>query len=212
MMRGAGKTLSLIAALILSGCVAGGTVSRAVTRLSGPQIGTAPEQMARLSAAGAPAAGVWMLTTGIASRVVAEGSRDGVIRWRSLENTQIYTRDGMIIGTRGLGHDLMTADPGGAAGLILAAGTGQTTRIHRVLDGEDRLVIRAFVCDIAPVGMESIYKDAAGAPVQALRVDELCYGPSGDFKNHHWLRNGRIEQTIQFVGPEIGRIQLRFLP
>jgi hypothetical protein len=212
MMRWRGITLPLIAALLLGGCVAGGTVTRAVTRLSGSQMDRAPDQMARLAAAGAPAAGIWILTTGVASRLVAEGSRDGVIRWRSLENTQVYTRDGMIIGTRGLGHDLMTADPGDAATLILAAGTGQTTRIHRVLDGEDRLVIRAFVCDIAPVGMESIYKDAVGNPVRALRVDELCYGPSGNFKNHHWLRNGRIEQTIQFIGPEIGRIQLRFLP
>ncbi|MDZ4309642.1 MAG: YjbF family lipoprotein [Cypionkella sp.] len=173
---------------------------------------TAPNQMARLAAVGAPAAGIWMLTTDVASRLLAEGMRDGVTRWRSLENTQIYTRDGMIIGTRGLGFDLITADPGDAVKLILTAGTGQTIRIHRVLDGEDRLVIRAFVCDIAPVGIETIYKDAAGNPVQALRVDEICHGPSGNFRNHHWLRNSRIDQTIQFVGPEIGRIQLRFLP
>ena len=195
--------------------------------------GCAPAQQARLLALASPgsngpigqdAAGLQALIAGGADRVVMRiparqvavtllqaGARDGVIRWRGTDNAQIQTRDGLIIATRGLSNDLMTADLGALAPLIRSGAPGRIIRLHRVLDGADSMQIQSWICDIAPTGPESI-RIGETRHVIALRVAETCHGPRGGFTNLHWVHDGAIVQSWQRINDDPGQIQLLFLP
>ncbi|MCZ0964366.1 YjbF family lipoprotein [Paracoccus benzoatiresistens] len=166
--------------------------------------------MQGLIAAGAPQMIVWLLDQDRASTLVLAGMRDGVARWRAADNVQIYTRDGMIIGTRGMAFDLMTIDADQAVPVITSGMTGQITRIHRQLDGQDRLKITSYVCDIVPAGSETI-RTGETSYASTLRVDEQCYSPSGDLENRYWLHDGQILQSEQIFNRDVGRIRILFL-
>lgn len=148
---------------------------------------------------------------GVAVTMLLAGARAGVQRWRTTDNVQIYTRDGIIIGTRGLGHDVMTVETGEAAALIAATSSGQIQRMHRVLTGDDLLELQSWVCDIAPAGAERL-RVGEDVWAQTRIVTETCHGPRGPFENRHWVDAGVLRQSWQYVGPEIGVIQLLFLP
>ncbi len=183
----------------------------ALQRLTGPTPGVQSEEVQRLVAADAPILIVRLLDRGTASSLLLAAERDRVQRWRALDNVQIYTRDGLIIGTRGLSFDLMTSDPGPAAAIIAAGQAGEVPRIDRLMDGNDRLQIRSYVCDIVPVGPEEI-RTGERETTSTLRTDETCYNPRGNVLNRYWVSAGRILQAEQTFSPDIGRVQILFLP
>ncbi|MBJ2152214.1 YjbF family lipoprotein [Paracoccus sp. IB05] len=196
---------------LLAGC-GGQLMQRALDRVVTPDMETQGiGEIEALTAAHAPEMIVWMLDVDRASRLLLAEERDGVLNWRTLDNVRFYTRDGLIIGTRGLGFDLMTADNGNAAAVIASGRAGQVPRVHRLLDGEDNLAIRSYICDIRPVGAEQVQTDVAHF-VTALRVDETCHSPRGNIENRHWVLNGRILQTEQTFSQDLGRFRILYLP
>ncbi|VDC33978.1 YjbF family lipoprotein [Pseudogemmobacter humi] len=195
----------LCAGLLLAGCT-GRVAQEMVDRYGGSVPGEAaapPEGAARLI--------VRLPKAGQAALLHEAGGRDGVRRWQASDNVQIYTRDGLIIGTRGLGHDLMSSDPGAAAALIAAGRSGQLPRIYRLLDGEDRLEIRSYICDILPANSEKI-RIGENEWTMALRVNETCHSPRGALSATHWVKDGRILQSIQTFDPALGPVDILFMP
>ena len=126
----------------------------------------------------------------------------GTVTWTALDGVSVATRGGLIVATRGLGHDLMSAD----AGQVLTAlnrGGGRATRIHYRLDGEDRTEALRFACTIRAEGEERI--GIVGRPVATRRLSESCDGPVGRFTNRYWIdAAGRMAQSRQWLVPEIG--------
>lgn len=164
----------------------------------------------RLIASGAPRLAIYLVDRGGSVLMVKAGERDGVARWRSADNIQFYLRDGIVIGTRGLGFDLMTADSGNAAAIVAQGRSGRITRVHRHLNGEGRMTIRSYVCDITPGETETVRIPDAPS-VQARRIEEACHSPAGNFKNVYWTQGGRLVQTRQFIDDGVGRAQIIFL-
>lgn len=198
-------------ALVSCGDSERGAANHLLAQASGPIIGTEAAEFQRLIDSGAPLAVVRFLDQGMAASLLKAGERAGVVRWRSSDNVQIYTRSGMIIGTRGLGSDLMTADTSEVAAALFGGRSGQVVRVHRVLDGQDNLKIQSYVCDIVPFGPETI-RTGETRTTATMRVDEDCHGPNDDFTNHYWLTGGRILQSDQQISAAIGSIQILFLP
>ncbi|NPD16314.1 hypothetical protein HOY34_14030 [Xinfangfangia sp. D13-10-4-6] len=199
----------LLILILLTGCA--DLTKRGVERFAGGPDDSAPAEMAQLVAIDAPRMIVRLPQKGQAVTVLLAGERAGVKRWRGTDNAQLYTKDAMIIGTRGLGDDLIGADPGQAVQVIRSGQPGQITRIHRRLDGQDRLAIRSYVCDITPGPAEQV-RISETRSVSALRIDETCHSPGGGHRNRHWLYQGQILQSEQSFSPEIGPLVLTFLP
>lgn len=208
-MSGRRWVLAAVLAL-LPGCVApvtGDAPWLTAGRLAPPRPGLQVGEFAALRAERAPMLLVSVERDGRAAVFLRQGAAGGVERWRSIDNVGLSLRSGMLIATRGLGDDAMSIEAGDAAALVMAGGQGRITRIHRRLDGADRTVIDAFVCDIAPRGPRRIL--LGGARRDSRLVAEDCRGPKAAFTNLYWTIDGRVVQSRQWVSPGTGTLALR---
>lgn len=201
--------LGLGLSLALMGCEVS-TDALSGQRVIPPPPGVDLSTTERLIESGAPRLEITLLDQGISTLMVRSNAREGVTRWRAIDNAQIFLRNGILIGTRGLSDDLMSADVRDVAPLILAGRAGEAERFHGYLDGEDRLRIRAYVCDVAPVRREVAQIPEAGG-VEALLVEEKCHGIDYDLANRYWIASGRVVRSEQFVSDRVGRVQILFL-
>jgi hypothetical protein len=120
------------------------------------------------------------------------GTNSGVDTFLTPDGISISLRDGMVIATRGLGFDLMTADI--AEPLTALKGFRQSAvRIHRYLDGENQPIERSFVCAYSVTGTR--------------QVAETCTSSSDAFKNNYILdKEGNITSSRQWISPQIGSV------
>lgn len=124
----------------------------------------------------------WVATLGIVGR------NDAAVTWLDGSGVSLVTRRGVVIATRGLGADLMSADMGGTLGAI-AGGAARYPRMHRYLSGEGAPVELFFRC----------------TPTQSgARVTETCRAGQTQFTNTYDLRDGAVIQSRQWLGPDIG--------
>jgi len=125
-----------------------------------------------------------------ASILVRKGENRDVETYFTPDNISISLQDGVLIATRGLGFDLMSADVSDTiAGLRRG---GRAVRIHRYLDGEDQIVIKSYICD---------YRGNAN-------VTETCHGKDHTFENNYQMSAGQIIASRQWIGPHHGYIRL----
>lgn len=130
---------------------------------------------------------------GVSSFLAESQTSGGVVTFASLDGITFSFRGGVLVATRGLGFDLMSAD---ASGLRPLLGTGGTyRREHRYLDGEDRITARAFTCEVTP-GPEA---------------RETCRGDGLEFENTYGpaSASGMFALSRQWVGPDRGSILVR---
>lgn len=124
--------------------------------------------------------------------------------WSTLNGIQFTFRNGVLISTRGLSGDLMSADvskvlPG------MDQGTRGVVRVHRYLDGERQEVPRALVCDYIRAGPETV--TVVTGTFTTMRIDETCVSSSETVKNQYWLdRRGLMRKSRQWVGPINGYV------
>jgi hypothetical protein len=105
------------------------------------------------------------------------------------DQISLSLRDGIVVSSRGLGNDLMSAEVTGVLDAI-RAGEGSALRRHRYLDGENQEVIDRFTCDY------SRPEDPAGT------VIERCRGSDQGFTNSYALdQDGRITLSNQWISP-----------
>lgn len=127
--------------------------------------------------------------------------------WQTLESVMLTLRQGVMIGTRGVGGDLMTAE----VTEVLAGIRGdvsQALRVHRRLGGENQLIIESFVCNYSR-GPGTTTDPLLGAR-PALVVVEDCIDSDGQqFENRYWIEaGGVIRQSYQWIGPQVGSVTL----
>lgn len=127
-----------------------------------------------------------------AQAVLGPVSRNsGVTVWQTLDGISLSFHSGVLIETRGLGHDLMSSDPAGTVAMLRGATDGgYYPQIRTYLDGEQRTVFRSFQC-----------RRGGGS---GGRIDEICVSPDETVTNSYWLdAAGRVIKSRQWVGPTI---------
>lgn len=123
--------------------------------------------------------------TSILPRLAVNGD---VETYMSSDGISVSFRDGLLIGTRGLGNDLMAADVSGVAARI-RAGSGQAVRTHKYLNGEEQLVPYRFDCTYARSGAE---------------VVESCSGEGLSFTNRYvTTKGGGFAVSTQWASPRL---------
>lgn len=125
-----------------------------------------------------------------ASILVRKGENRDVETYFTPDNISISLQDGVLIATRGLGFDLMSADVSDTIAGLRSG--GRAVRIHRYLDGEDQIVIKSYICD---------YRGNAN-------VTETCHGKDHTFENSYQMSAGQVIASRQWIGPHNGYIRL----
>lgn len=144
-----------------------------------------------------------------AQGVIAKiATNQGVETWSSIDKKTIALRTGVIVATRGLGEDLMSASVPQLAQLRSPSGTH--TRVHTVLDGEDKPVHQRFDCNANRIGAETI--TVVERPYAVQHVAESCSGPLGSFVNDYWFHtDGKLRKSRQWISDSVGYVTIEHL-
>jgi hypothetical protein len=189
-------------ALALSGCSTDGTnrlfpqaLQNIIPGRPTPAGPTAAQIRSQLSPdvraqLGAPVKIATLEEVNLASVIVLRARNGNVETYFTPDGISVSLRDGIVVATRGLGFDLMTAD---VSDVYRAMRAGQSAvRIHRYLDGENHVIIRSFICDYAG----------------RTEVIETCHTEGFTITNSYRLAGGRIIASRQWISPQRGYIRI----
>lgn len=137
----------------------------------------------------------------------------GRIHWRTPDNIEVVTTGtGMLVATRGLGADLQAADARQTAALIASGRSGDAQRRHAYLDGNYAIQDVTLSCQVQRLGEDVIQVNNRSHRV--IRFAETCTGLAEPIQNSYWRdagATGLLRQSIQWVGPDIGRVHMQRL-
>lgn len=171
-----------------------------------------PETMAARALAANPAPLIFaQMENPPVPQVLAQVGQNGAMRTYMTPNRQaLILRDGLLVGTRGLGHDLAVAEPGALAGLIHARRAGSGQRVMRYLSGDGVERPLPLTCTTTPGETQSFA--FAGRDWQARQVHESCTGQGISIHNSYLVTaDGQIPVSHQWVGPELGHVTLQVI-
>lgn len=137
--------------------------------------------------------------------------RNGSVQqWVTPDGVSVSFDRGVVTATRGLGGDLMSSDLDDVQS-ALRSGAIQGERVHRYLNKENQLVVRAFKCEYVhtPGGAAQTLV----GQIPALFVAETCFDSTGEqFDNEFWVDSaGRVRKSKQWLGPFIGYLETELL-
>lgn len=146
-------------------------------------------------------------------RLVGQRRDDGpgtVEIWQSSDNAQFILRDGVLVGTKGLGGDVRSAQ----AGATLAGFDGQGgggARLITLARGDGTAQSVAFACDMTQLGQETI--QIVDQRVSTYRMQETCVYDDVSVTNEYWVETagGRMRKSRQWAGPVFGYVALERL-
>ncbi len=127
--------------------------------------------------------------------------------WKSSDGLQIILREGVLVGTKGLGGDIRSASAAAAiAGFDGQGGGGERLLTVDRLDGTAQTI--AFSCDMTQLGRETL--QIVDQRVSTFRMREDCVYNHTKFSNEYWVETsgGRMRKSHQWAGPEFGYITL----
>lgn len=120
------------------------------------------------------------------------------------QRTVIY-KNGMIVGTRGLGEDLMSSTADRSLALVRGRKNGTVQRIQRYLTPDNRTVELVATCEIAYGGEEAYSAGLVKTPV--TRMTESCVAEGLAIENAYLVdRRGEIVFARQYLSPGNGYV------
>ncbi|MFC3167554.1 YjbF family lipoprotein [Paracoccus fontiphilus] len=132
------------------------------------------------------------------TQVMAMTGQNGAMRtFMTPAEEALILRGGMLVGTRGLGHDLSVAEPG-TEGLIRAGASGSGTRVMRYFAGDGVERPLQFACTVG------------AGPAPGVTV-ESCEGHGASFQNSYMVQGGQIAVSRQWIGPDLGYVTIQTL-
>lgn len=134
--------------------------------------------------------------------------------WSSSDNAQIFLRNGVLVGTRGVGGDIISSNASATVSAVSQARSGSGSRVYRVSNGDNTDQVVNLNCRIENLGSETIIVVNQGFGTTHLR--ETCSGgPAGttSIVNNYWVQNGNglVKKSRQWAGPVVGYFEMILL-
>lgn len=134
--------------------------------------------------------------------LAVEAVNGTVTTWHTADMVTLSFDRGVLVGTRGLGDDLMGAGADKTLAALAGGNAGPYRRQLRYLDGENHSVYITAGCTMTRRGTEIFGKQ------RLRRHDELCRTFHESFTNTFWTdAHGTIRRARQWVGPEVGYLE-----
>lgn len=176
-------------------------IARANADDSTPQAATAALSRAQIEAQPAELLRVSLISFESTSVLVKAAENGPKITWQSGEDIGFTFERGLLIGTRGLGHDLMGSDVSGAIASL--SGGGNHLRTLDFLNGLGQIERRTYQCLTVKTDREDI--TIFDITYSTIIIEETCTSPAGDFKNTYWRdAGGVIWQSRQWISDNVG--------
>ena len=158
-----------------------------------------PEQMAAeaLRVNPAPLVMVGFESLGRTQVMAMTGQNGGLRTYMAPSKEALVLRDGMVVGTRGFGHDLSVAEPKTEA-LIRAGRPGNAPRVMRYFSGDGLERPLNFTCSVGPGPNPGV-------------VVESCEGHGARFQNNYAPQGGHLPVSRQWLGPQLGYVTIQTL-
>ncbi len=139
---------------------------------------------------------------GVAATLLQVGRNGDVVTWQTADGVQLSLLNGVVVATRGLGHDVMSVNIGSPVGEA-----GHYQRVWSSLDGDFGLNFYRLNCQRWSLGIHP--NDGPAGPAMLTRVIETCEGPHRDFRNRFDIAaDGFIWLSEQWISPEVGSLQI----
>ena len=149
-------------------------------------------------------------------RVAArDDSSPGTVEiWNSSDNAQVFLRNGVVVGTRGVGGDIIAADANVTVRALQKRSGASGVRNYTISDGDVTTTEYRLRCDLRNLGEERI--SIVNLAFNAEHIQENCVGgPAGDtvIQNDYWVQNatGLVRKSRQWMGPRTGYFELVLL-
>lgn len=188
------------------------TADQVVTAVQGiggsrvdPPLDLTPELIASLPAPALLVVAETLGTRALLGQTVRrqDGLPGTITVWRSTDEVTFAFRDGLLISTRGIGGDMLSADVGVVQSALRNAGAaGQRVYFFRTADNKQRRL--SMACAVEDLGPARF----GGGVLR--RFQERCTGGGGEVVNEYWRdERGEIRASRQWAGPQNGYFDLR---
>ncbi|AZL59252.1 hypothetical protein EI545_10595 [Tabrizicola piscis] len=187
--------------------VAGGLAKATVGQVTGRGAAGATKKAAPVTRADIEKYGIPILRAVIPVRsadalLTISDQKGNVITWATTDGSSFTLREGVLIQTRGLGPDLMSAQAPSAAALRTAGGTHQ--RIYFFLGEDDQTTRRTYDCTVTASGSEKI--EIYSRAHNVSKFVETCSRPQGSITNTFWFEGTEIRKSRQLASGGLGFI------
>lgn len=196
-----------------------GTLKQVIaTRREGPRQKTVvtPEMLAQTTTAALQVNPEVRGGSDFLRRVAARNdSSPGTVEiWNSSDNAQVFLRNGVVVGTRGVGGDIIAADANVTVRALQNRTGASGVRTYTISDGDVTTTEYRLRCDLRDMGSESI--SVVNLVFNTKHIQESCVGgPTGDtvIQNDYWVQNtnGLVRKSRQWMGPKTGYFELVLL-
>ena len=195
----------LVAGLLLIGCDRVNRVNEAL-ELTGNVSEITPQPI------GPDRLRVSLPNTGAIAALAPIAQNSDVTVWQTLDGITLSFRRGVLVATRGLGDDLMSADVEGDINLLRGrGGDGYYPHIRSYLDGENQTVFRSYQC--RRTGQAPTSVKVSDQVTSARRIEVLCVSQGDEFANIFWLDGtGRVIKSRQWVSTAVQYMETERIP
>jgi Group 4 capsule polysaccharide lipoprotein gfcB, YjbF len=167
-----------------------------------PSAAPAPVSRAELAAFGKPILRVRAERLGQDGFLTIADTKGGVVTWTAQGVATFSLRDGVLIQTRGLGPDLMSAEAPSLGQLTSGA---SYPRAYFFLGEDDRGTRRSYDCVASTVGRETI--EIVGKSHKVAHVTETCSRPNSTVTNEFWIEGTVIRKSRQWASSRISYVE-----
>jgi hypothetical protein len=136
---------------------------------------------------------------GVQTVLTPAGQNGDTVTWLSPDGVSLAFQDGVLVASRGLPGDLMSADARATRAALLGGPVQDYTRFMSYLDRNGATQFRSMVCDMGVTGPERF------GSTDTLRHDEDCASLTARVTNSYWVGgDGTVWQSRQWIGDEAG--------
>lgn len=151
---------------------------------------------------------VALRSRGLGATLAKFGHNAGVSTYTTADGTTLSLADGILVASRGLGEDLMSAEVPSAA--AIARGSGSHARVYYFIGGVDQKRVLRLTCTLSEAGPGRA--EIVGLAYAGREVVETCSGPGGTVTNRYLVEpGGRIRTSRQWLSPTVGYADLELL-
>lgn len=138
------------------------------------------------------------------------GENGGMRTYATPGSQALILRNGVLAASRGLGHDMISADVAASSALIRGRQAGTARKVLRYLDGVGLERPLPLTCTITPRD-ETSYP-FAGQTWSGQQIAEHCEGSGAKIDNSYVVdAGGTILSSRQWISPELGYVTIQTL-